>query len=339
MDQDVRKYERAFKADLQDRTAVGWLLARAPEVLLKQLEDAPELRVQVRGSIVDILSHHLEIDQSLTFEQKATFLCPEFLQSLDQQYERRIQELRSFRIVANGEVINGIDGLQYPVPTLESVRMRLNDRETLEKIGRIPSPLLILEPFAMSLLDLAGREDGQVGEVSQGMLALWSWEFNSDRTGDLVYNPQKFNRADHGGKTKMQLLEEGHAGWNIVVMDGSIEIDRDALVRQRNQDGAISTLKNGHELLKESEDKGWDGLFPETYLIAQMMRTHQWDTDIRNFDELDYTRLTGAYLMSSNMIPSGTWGNDSDHVFLSAHIPEEVAERDRMLGFRAAVRR
>ncbi len=115
--------------------------------------------------------------------------------------------------------ITGIDGKEYPIPTLEQIASRLFERhETLETKHDQGFTKLLLVPFGMSLdalietlkqFLLKYNKDNPSFELDTNEpLWIWSEYQGADMGGspELVYHPQSFTKDGHGGKTKMEIL-------------------------------------------------------------------------------------------------------------------------------------
>jgi len=139
---------------------------------------------------------------------------------LKEQYDSQFALLEQVGILKD-DAITGIDGQEYPIPTLEQIASRLFERreELFTKHDQGFTKLLLV-PFGMSLDSL--RET-----LKQFLLdhkksnpdfdldtnrPLWTWEdYQGADMGDspkLVYYPQSFTEEGHGGKTKREILEE-----------------------------------------------------------------------------------------------------------------------------------
>ena len=138
---------------------------------------------------------------------------------LEKQYTSQVELLEEVGILENG-AITGIDGKNYPIPTLEQIAIHLFERrETLETKHDQGFTKLLLVPFGMSL-------DTLQETLKQFLLKhkklhpsfdldtnqpLWtSEEYQGADIGDspkLVYYQQSFMEDGHGGKTKAQILE------------------------------------------------------------------------------------------------------------------------------------
>jgi len=144
----------------------------------------------------------------------------ERLYHLKEQYTSQVKLLEQMEILENG-TITGIDGKQYPIPTLELIATRLFERrEELSTKHDQGFTKLLLVPFGMSLDILMETLEQFLLSYKQNNPTfdlytnepLWVWEdYKGADIGDspkLAYYPQSFTEEEHGGKTKMEILKE-----------------------------------------------------------------------------------------------------------------------------------
>jgi len=143
---------------------------------------------------------------------------------LEKQYASQVAILEQAGILKEG-VILGIDGNEYPIPTLEQIAVRLFERckELETKHGQGFTKLLLV-PFGMSLHTLFETLEQFLLSYKQknpsfdlfvdAPLNAWS-DYQGGDIGDspkLVYEPQSFDPEEHRGKTKAQILVEQAQG-------------------------------------------------------------------------------------------------------------------------------
>src|SRR3989339_1669345 len=139
---------------------------------------------------------------------------------LEKQYASQVAILEQAGILKEGAIL-GIDGNTYPIPTLEQIAMRLFERrETLRTKHDQGFTKLLLVPFGMSLDILQETFKQFLLDYKQSHpffdldtnQPLWAWEeYRGADIGDsprLVYEVGSFEDKNHGGKTKMEILEE-----------------------------------------------------------------------------------------------------------------------------------
>jgi len=179
-----------------------------------------------------------QFEYLVTHGEPLNEILPEHLQEIERVYHLREQYTVQFSLLKEAGILNernaivGIDGNEYPVPTLEQIVQRLFERqeffETKQDQGFTK---LLLVPFGMSLNTLMeifkqflfdykerhpafGRVNPKIPDRSDG--SQWdplSYRPNykqADNNGDLtglVYYPQFFQPKNHQGQTKRQILE------------------------------------------------------------------------------------------------------------------------------------
>ena len=158
---------------------------------------------------------------------------------LKEQYTFQVALLEQVGILKEG-VILGIDGNEYPIPTLEQIASRLFERrETLKTKHDQGFTKLLLVPFGMSLdalqetlkqFLLKYKKDNPTFDLDTDDPLWTSEEYQGADMGDspkFVYYPQSFTKEGHGGKTKTQILEEqednqdSFPGWTIHLLQPS----------------------------------------------------------------------------------------------------------------------
>src|SRR3989339_481909 len=188
--------EATYKLSIPDLERLALLLERF-EYLLKNGEPKKE-----------------EIDPAKAIEYGEKFY------HLRKQYDSQVELLEEVGILKEGAIL-GIDGNTYPIPTLEQIAMRLFERrETLRTKHDQGFTKLLLVPFGMSLDILQETFKQFLLDYKQSHpffdldtnQPLWAWEeYRGADIGDsprLVYEVGSFEDKNHGGKTKMEILEE-----------------------------------------------------------------------------------------------------------------------------------
>ena len=151
---------------------------------------------------------------------------------LHEQYDSQVELLEEVGILKEG-AITGIDGHEYPVPTLEQIASRLFERrETLKTKHDQGFTKLLLVPFGMSLDALQETikqffikyKKSHSFDLDTSMPLFTSGDYQGADTGDspnLFYYPQSFDEKGHQGKTKMEILREqednqdSFPGWTV----------------------------------------------------------------------------------------------------------------------------
>jgi len=192
----------------------------------------PQERMQEAVSLFARLEYLVTNKEPLK-EKEEPLEYAERLYHLREQYGSQIELLEQVGILKDG-VIKGIDGEDYPVPTLEQIAQRLYERrELLETKQDQGFTKLLLVPFGMSLDALREtlkqfllvykqtHPDFNI-DTSRPVYALE--EYKGADTGNppkFIYNPKSFHTSRHRGKTKAHILKEQadnsdfFSGWTV----------------------------------------------------------------------------------------------------------------------------
>jgi len=159
----------------------------------------------------------------------------ERLYYLKEQYTSQVSLLKEAGILSKEGAILGIDGKKYPIPTLEQIAARLFERrEELKTKHDQGFTKLLLVPFGMSLdalievlkqFLLKHKKDHPDFELDTNEPLYTLEDYQGADIGDsprLVYYPQSFTKEDHGGKTKMEVLEgQARGRWTLTSVSGN----------------------------------------------------------------------------------------------------------------------
>jgi len=178
--------------------------------------------------------------------------------------------LKADPTLENPYIITGIDGKEYPLPSFTHIKAEIHkNQETkdfyLEQFHRGFTHLHIT-PFALSidqhmailkatilaeykkngghiysatpdilhttLAQLQAMQDQEFPLNPDDPLYQWDQYTNADTTGDLVYFPTSFDKTNHGGKTKQQILDaqttagSPFAGYQVSLLHPHLHIPR-----------------------------------------------------------------------------------------------------------------
>jgi len=238
----------------------------------------------------------------------------ERLYHLREQYNTQVSFLERIGILKEG-AITGIDGKNYPIPTLEQIATHLFERrEVLSTKHDQGFTKLLLVPFGMSL-------DALQETLKQFLLfyrqthptfdlditqPLWTWEdgYKGADTGNppkIVYYPKRFDGKNHQGQTKTEILEEqavtpgSFPGWRIHLLQapkdnlpGFRGIPRQGQGKTQGEDSPRPDLEANKtpteylSLLQQAQDNPdspyfqESGLTPEDWILAFV--THLTET-------------------------------------------------------------
>src|SRR3989338_2761237 len=300
---------------------------------------------------------------------------------LAQQYEKQIDILRDacgFELESGEVGITGIDGKDYPVPTQEEIAVLVaENKELIEKKKEQGFTKLLLVPFGMKLEYLihayqdvitrhketnklfAAKKDASDQNEKLVPLELdeskpvWVWDQygDADVNGKLVYHPEKFDKKDHQGKTKGELLQQG-GGWSILLIEdmpnipetdpktvgGRTQIDTKGSAMEQFLSGKkVPTPKEYLQFIEqETVYSDEQGMTPEDqlmYAITHLEETDQVIDDYQGNGKISYQ--IGAYFPSSGHVPLAYCYRDYRQAYLNRY---DVDNRNDNCGVRSAVR-
>jgi len=217
---ETLKSKEAFGVELTSKRIPPERMAHAVS-LFARLEHL----VTHKELLKETLSEHLrEIEQ---------------LYHLTEQYNTQVELLEQVGILKDG-AITGIDGKNYPIPTLEQIASHLFEREKELSTKRDQGfTKLLLVPFGMSLdalreifkqflLDYK-KDHSDFDLYTNDPFHIWKGYKGAD-TGDppkIVYNPKSFD-SNHQGQTKADILkaqadnpEDSFPGWKVHLLQPS----------------------------------------------------------------------------------------------------------------------
>ncbi len=269
------------------------------------------------------------------------------------QWESQMNVLKKTGIVvmlpaAKTFGIIGIDGKEYPVPSLDEVTKRVKDNEhfMLEKAEQ-GFTKLVLEPFAYPLTELGtaywntllahskekklffshNGKDGKPVPLELGQevpFRMWAKYTDADIREQLRYFPDTLETLS--GEAKIDIIRDPENAWGMWMLEDLPDLPRQKQGRtvggRKQIEGGISA-KECLELLDKKPYLGEIGVTPETELMFALtileernLTTNQTaDPDPeKDFDTRPARSLTlGAYLAAyHNGIPQFGWDHSED---------------------------
>lgn len=308
----------------------------------RTLEGLRTLERDLRGGAVTDAG---EIRQRyLALFQRNVPLNPERLgETLRQQYHLQVSLLRSLGLVEerDGQLgITALDARFHPVLSFAQVLERLRPDPCLQQKLRQGFDTLLLVPFGLPLPRFieAWREglrrnsqtpESPIADLDQDQpVCVW----DSYDLEKLVYFPRRF-AADHGGRTKEQLLSSDPAdALQVLLVEGGLtNLPRQGQGQTVGGRRQIECGRMPQEYLA-SFPEGEIGWTPETYIVRFL------DALERQGQVLDrgtLTYLTSAYLSAFDEVPFAYWYPCRRRAFLGASGP---AGRCLSHGVRPALR-
>jgi len=296
----------------------------------------PQERMQEAVSLFERLEYLVTNREPLKEKLPEYLEEEERLYNLTEQYNAQVALLEQAGILNERNAIVGIDGKEYPVPTLEQIVERLYERREELSVKRDQGfTKLLLVPFGMSLDALCKiferflltykRNHADFDLKMHKPLDVWDQYRAADRNKPprIIYCPKFFN-SDHQGQTKAQILE-GHMteadffpGWTIHLFQPSDPMDLHSsgfIPLSRRKQGTVQGDKilrpdfvanqSSEEYLftlqQAQEDKNSpyhheSGLTPEDWMMAFM--THLQETG-QPLDDFKDGKSCAAILVGS----------------------------------------
>ena len=283
--------------------------------------------------------------------------------NIETQYQSQIEILKKTNItqkLSNKEQgIIGIDQKEYPIPTLDQIKEKILEKESIlkKKIEQGFVKLLIV-PFAMPLESLIDKyrqtilkhhknhtlkaTNGDTLELNENE-PVWVWDKynNADTNNKLIYYPKEFS-SNHQGHTKQALLNspsDNLAGWHVLLIEDLPDLPAETkgeTINQRKQLESNQTPKQYLETLQtDPQYQHEQGLTPEDWLIyaiSQLEEKNQVIDDWQGKGKVSYN--LGAYFPFSGDVPLGYWNRGSRRAYLGGNVPRS---RHSGFGLRSAV--
>jgi hypothetical protein len=258
------------------------------------------------------------------------------------------------KLTSNGVI--GINGKEYPVPTLGQVvelfshNSELVARKVPQGFDRLevtpmamPSHLLIKQLKTALLKHAAEGKTYQTRKSNTDPLipvrvdsdkTIWMWDTLSQvlDTDETVYFPQEYV-SDHGGDTKLEVITDGQycaiPGWSVGLVE-SLPI-QPAQGKGRTLGGRrqLEIGLSPREYLGVLQTDGYQGETGKTIedfiieFLTRMVASHEISYDRQDNNAL---WLLGQYVkyvneVKSDLVPTGWWHRDFGRLRLDAHRP------------------
>lgn len=251
---------------------------------------------------------------------------------LHDQWEDQVKTLNEtgvLKILPEAKDIGviGIDGKEYPIPKYDEILSKITPEtmEFLEKKTEQGFSNLLLVPMAISLDTLIDRykrellkhaEEGKLFSTdktlelnSEDPLYVWEEYKKANIEKRLVYYPQRFNKENHQGKTKQEIIDQGDA-WEIRFVEEIVDIPAQGQGQTLAGRKQLETNQTPNEYLKmileDPQYQKEQGLTPESWLTYAISRLHQANQQIDDYQgkgKLCY--LLGSYLPAGSGVPCG----------------------------------
>ncbi len=236
------------------------------------------------------------------------------------------------------EGITGMDGRPYPLPTLEQITKHFSQEKYDKKISQGFTKLLIV-PFAYPLATIRARyeqalikhhEEGKLLDREGTLLDLntkhplgfWKDFDKSDETDGLIYYPKQFDKENHGGYTKQELLTstapEARAqapfhGFHILLIKPDLTIPTEKVAQTTNGRKDLEAGKSSKEYLNiiqtDPQYRSEQGMTMEDSFILGLISLHETNRVLDDWqNEKDSINFNiGTFHKASDCIPGSYW--------------------------------
>jgi len=179
----------------------------------------PAERMTAGALLFERLEHLVTYGEPLRETSSEYLEDAERLYNIRKQYDAQVTLLEQVGILNDG-VITGIDGEEYPIPTLEQIVQRLHEREKDLYTKRDQGfTKLLLVPFGMSLdalsnilrkflLTYGGIHPDFHLDARNPFYTDEDFRMAKTMDSSLIYFPKVFDRDHHQGKTKADILKD-----------------------------------------------------------------------------------------------------------------------------------
>ncbi|NCB21162.1 MAG: hypothetical protein EOM88_04610 [Clostridia bacterium] len=277
--------------------------------------------------------------------------------NFSEQYDRQLDLLKQTKLIEqlpSGEYgIIGIDQKEYIIPTLDEILQRMNNNiEKFEtKIEQGFTKLLIV-PFAKKLHDpedskslteiykqtiIDKYNNDQLMATSGDKLdldtnkPLWVWKDGySQPEENIIYFPKQYDKDNHGGKTKSQLLRDDNLGFQVLLIEDLPDLPAPGsgqTISDRTQlEAGLTPAQYLEKLTTDPNYQNEQGLTAEawlTYAITHLQETNQVIDDWQGQGKYCYNLAT--YFPFSSPVSGGYWSRGNRRAFLGG---DDVSSSD-----------
>jgi hypothetical protein len=281
--------------------------------------------------------------------------------NLKEQYNSQIEILTNNGLIeklSNGQYgLIGIDNKEYNIPSYKEIADKVKAKAELLKLKKEQGfTKLIITPFGLSLNALIEKykkvilahhrsgdllaTDGSKLEVDITNSIYVNNDYpDSDINGNLKYYPKQFDKNNHGGQTKQEILNQTKSGFNIIFIEDMPDLPKEnanITIGNRKKPEANKTPNDYLELIQaDPQYKDESGLTIEdwlTYAITQLEEKNQAIDDWQGQGKGCWN--IGTY-HNSGGVSVGDWRRGDRQAYLSLLDP---GNRDSFHGLRPGVR-
>jgi hypothetical protein len=174
--------------------------------------------------------------------------------------------------------------------------------------------------------------DGKKLELDEEQPVYVADEYkDADVSGDLVYYPQKFDKANHGGMTKEELIN-ATGGWRIELIEDLPDLPAEKkgkTIKGRKQFEAGQSPEEYLEKIKtDKQYKGEQLSTPEAQLSYFMQYLQKHDQVIDDWEgQGKGCWNAGSYFKGEGGVPLATWARNRQRFYLYWNNPYRHYDR------------
>ncbi len=261
--------------------------------------------------------------------------------NLQEQYDQQVETLKQVGILQ--EFKNGqwgmidILGQEQLIPSYQEIKDRMEAKaEMLDKKREQGFTQLLLVPIGMKLSEIAEKAgkliikkhkegkllatDGTKLELDENQPVFVNDEYkDADINGNLVYGVKKFDKDNHGGQTKSELLSGWLAnrssesvGWQVMFIEDLPDLPEKGKGKDIEGRQQFDAGQSPEQYLAkiQTEEQYADEQFttPEAQLIYLIQQLQHHDQMIDDWDgQGKGCWNAGAYFKGKGAVPFGRW--------------------------------
>lgn len=280
------------------------------------------------------------------------------LASLKDQWDDNIRALAQTGILETftesyTRGIRGLDGQEYPVPEPDEIQARLEaKREILDQKLQQGFTKLLLVPFGLPLAKLTLRfkqlierkfQDGKLISADGTKLELDTnqplYQYEEWTEDKIFYDIQKFDKKNHGGQTKTEILTTPNQGWQILLIQpeseipakgqGQIKANRKSLEAGLSPEDCLKLIQNDPNYKNET------GLSPEAEVTLMLETLQNNDQVVNDYSGQGKATRSFSSMFASGSVPFACWSRDGRRASLNGGSSDS---RNDYRGSRSSVR-
>ena len=275
---------------------------------------------------------------------------------LKEQYEDQIETLKKNGLIEklpSGELgFIDIKDQPRPIPSYDDILKRVEaKKELLEKKREQGFTQLLIVPFGMKLSDIIEKAkeliikkhkernlkgtNGDLLELKEEKgekKPIWlaegykGGEVDIGGDSDLVYYPEKYDKENHGGKTKEKIIENTD-GWEVMFIEDLPDLPAEGKGRTVGERKQLEANKSPEQYLEKMQTdpqyKGESGMTPEAelvYFMHYLQKNNKGIDDYQGSGKVNWN-LAG-YLKSAGGVGCFYWNRGNGRLLLDWSSPD-----------------